>query len=540
MAATMRDMQRPSSKQILQQSSSSPSLSRLTLQKLGAHQQQRPSSSTTRAWKATSDSYLDCRNGSFVGSHASELRLDLEEVDTIQHEAPTVSSRTNFQVFSSLFDIHAAPILQFLKVQDIVGLHLASPDCYAFCRSPRSHKLLVPTLFLKRLWIPKVELANVEALYADDAQLITFLQNDEFAGWLAACASLRELYCSHNQKIMIQALARGLANLQQLVVLDLAHNSLGVDGRFQREQPLDQIFTALPPFLRILDLSYNSLKDSHALRLVEILESKCVAKGGLEQLRLRSNYLGNSAGVAFGHLLRIPAGTKLRCLDMRTNRMEEEGACAMLLALREHPRMQEMRVGYNRQNSKQDLETAQLARIVLQRALGFKSCLKMLDLNNVCIGDEGMKRVSNALAQNTTLTRLDIAFNGIGPEGAQALATALEHNTHIQHLDIRDNEIGDVGAQRLAVGLAQNQSLRKLLLARNELTPQGGLSLMAAIRGNERLHIDFGASGSNMSRLQGVMSRNPTMADYRFMRDVEREMPPAEDSQNLVSLMFSV
>lgn len=220
--------------------------------------------------------------------------------------------------------------------------------------------------------------------------------------------------------------------------------------------------------------------------------------------------------------------------------MEEEGACAMLLALREHPRMQEMRVGYNRQNSKQDLETAQLARIVLQRALGFKSCLKMLDLNNVCIGDEGMKRVSNALAQNTTLTRLDIAFNGIGPEGAQALATALEHNTHIQHLDIRDNEIGDVGAQRLAVGLAQNQSLRKLLLARNELTPQGGLSLMAAIRGNERLHIDFGASGSNMSRLQGVMSRNPTMADYRFMRDVEREMPPAEDSQNLVSLMFSV
>lgn len=484
-----------------------------------------------------------CSNVAFeYGARTASLNVTLE--NGALPETPAVAG---MKEWLAGIESHATSVLQFLRVRDIVAFHFTSHDCYTFCRSPRSDKLLVPTFTLQRHWIAKVELADVEVLYADDAKLVTFFQNEEFRDWLAACNSLRELYCSHNQKMMVQPLAHGLNNLPHLVVLDLAHNDLGVkvQGRFKQEQSLDCLFSTFSPHIRILDLSYNVLRDDHAIALVDSLELRCSGEGcGLEQLRLRSNYLGSRAGLAFGHLMKGPAGTKLSCLDMRTNTVDEEGACAMLLALKDHPRMKEMRVGYNRQNTQQDLETAHLACILLQRALSARShnCLQMLDLNNVRVGDQGTKRMSCALALNMVLTRLDMAFNSIGPEGAQALATALERNRHLKHLDLRDNEIQDEGAQALAVGLAQNGSLEKLLLARNGISSRGGLSLMAAIRANECLNIDFGASGG---KLQGVMRRTPRMADYHFMRAVEREdrerasAESAAGPEGLTSLMFS-
>lgn len=228
---------------------------------------------------------------------------------------------------------------------------------------------------------------------------------------------------------------------------------------------------------------------------------------------------------------------------MRTNKVDQQGACAMLSALKTHPRMKEMRVGYNRQNAKEDLETAHLACVLLQRALSQQSCnrLEMLDLNNVRIGSDGIKRMSGALALNTLLTRLDVAFNSIGPEGALALANALERNRHLQHLDLRDNEVGDEGARALATGLVQNHSLRKLLLARNEIGTKGGLALMAALRANAKLHIDFGASGAVGCKLQDAMRRTPRMASIAFMREAERQVwteSPSQDRDGLTSLMF--
>lgn len=472
--------------------------------------------------------------------------IDVEDEDLGEGQA-----QKDATFLDQAFDNNAPSILKFVNVRDIVAFHLGSKAFHACCRSCESGKLLVPTFFLRQQCMAKVELTTVEVLYADDAKLVTYKQNEEFSELLVACTGLKELYCSHNLRAMTKTLAHGLSCLSKLIVLDLAHNGLAVEtrGSFKYQQSLDNVFSAFSPQLRILDLSYNSLKDDHAVRLAEALESRCVGNGcGLEQLRVRSNYLGNLAGIAFGRFMSSPAGVKLWQLDMRTNKVQEEGACAMLSALKEHPCMREMRVGYNQKNVKQDLETAHLVCILLQRALSatHRNHLTMLDLNDVRIGDEGMKRMSRALALNTVLTRLDIAFNSIGNEGAKALAFALEHNRHLEHLDIRDNEIGDEGAQALAAGLSNNQSLRIMKLARNSITPCGGLSLMAALRGNSSLHIDFGASGG---KLQGVMRRTPRMADYRFMRDLERQMsladdaerrqPHPEESEQLTSLMFS-
>jgi len=439
----------------------------------------------------------------------------------------------------------ASAILGHLRLRDIIQFHSASRSFRKFTSSAESGKLLVPTFAYRHHWAEMVALSSVEVMYADDAQIVTSSQNAEFAGHLRTCASLRELYCSHNQRLIATMFADGLGTLSNLVVLDASHNRLAVDDHrsFQREQPLGSLLVALPPRLRVLDLSYNLLGDQHAHQLVDALEAseEDIGSGCLEELVMRSNYLGNGAGFAFAQLMRGPAGHCLCRLDMRTNQVEADGACAMLSALQAHPRMKEMRVGYNKQNTKQDTETAKLASVLLRRALSEKSKnrLEVLDLNNVRVGDSGVKQLSHAVAMNYLLRRLYLAFNSIGPEGAEALGVALETNMTLRELDLRDNEIGDEGAESFSVSLQKNFALRKLQLARNGIGQRGAFSLMGAVRENGDLHIDFGASGEGSAKLQSMMSRTVSMANLSFVREAQQEVRLSAADDGLTSLMFS-
>lgn len=197
----------------------------------------------------------------------------------------------------------------------------------------------------------------------------------------------------------------------------------------------------------------------------------------------------------------------------------------MLNALKSHPRMREMRVGYNRQNTTQDLATAGLACLLIQKALGTKSLcrLEMLDLNNVRIGDEGMQRMAVALGSNNVLKRLDVCFNSIGLDGMRALSNALAQNQGLESLDIRDNEAGDDGAEALSLGLQTNYTLRKLKIARNEIGSRGAIALRSAMKGNPKLVLDFGNSGASSYLLQGLVNRTPRMCDLQFLRESMRE-----------------
>lgn len=439
----------------------------------------------------------------------------------------------------------AIPILSNLRLRDIAQLQFASCATCRFCHSPENNKLLAPIFSYRPKWVSYIDMPSVCELYADDASLVSLGQNQEFCTCLQLCTSLKKLYCSMNGKLMAQLFSRALSNLRGLIVLDVSQNRLAIDDRglIPKAEKLDCFFPALPSRLRVLDLSHNLLGDNHAYLLVDALDASFTNSGcGLEELLLRSNMLGNGSGFAFGRLMRSPAGADLQRLDMRTNRVEAEGACAMLDALYLHSRMKEMRVGYNRQNTKQDLDTARVASILLQKALSEKSAnqLELLDLNNVRVGDLGAQRLASAIARNSLLRRLDLAFNSIGPDGAKAIAGALEQNCYLKELDLRDNEIGDEGAYSFATALLKNTTLRRLQLARNGISGRGALSLRSAIGENDELCIEFGASGDESSQLQGLMSRTPSLANLRFMRGAERESFGIQGSgDQLRSLMFS-
>jgi len=448
------------------------------------------------------------------------------------------------ELLQKVMQLSAIPVLTYLKVPEICHFHCASRSCKRYCEAPESHKLLTPVLHLaKRHWWRHVEFASVEVLYADDAKIISMAENDEFQQTVNSCTSLYRFYCSYNEHLQPQTLARCLDSQHQLIVLDLSHNKLAVDerGSVSRPQNLKPLFAALPLTLRILDLSYNLLRDEHAFQLLEGLEAN-IQDGGhcLQQLMMRSNYLGDGAGFALGSLMRGVAGAELWRLDLRTNQVDSAGSCSMLDALKSHPRVQEFRLGYNRANKKQDLQTAGLATLLLQKALSTSSfCrLETLDLNNVRIGDAGIKQMSVALFTNQLLQRLDLAFNSITEIGAEYLAKALERNEYLQQLDLRDNELGDEGAQALAKGLENNNALRTLKIARNDIGPHGAIGLTSAVRGRSKytkLLVDFGASGVSSAQLQGMMRRTPRMTDLQFMRDSLRDSMATRDTQHVGS-----
>eukprot|EP00931_Biecheleriopsis_adriatica_P055504 TRINITY_DN32838_c0_g1_i1.p1 TRINITY_DN32838_c0_g1~~TRINITY_DN32838_c0_g1_i1.p1 ORF type:complete len:624 (-),score=120.29 TRINITY_DN32838_c0_g1_i1:19-1890(-) len=473
---------------------------------------------------------------------------DLEkELDVNGEHGPSEDPYAARDAFFEKRGGEAIWVLKNLRLGSIAAFQFASRSCYGFCHASASRKLILPIFSFQRAFADHVDTASIHTLFMDDVNPSSFQQNEDFASFLEASCSVTELYAARNPSIDPKRLARALEHLSHLEVFDISHSQLAAEGRkaVVRLQRLHPFFKALPGRLRVLDLSYNLLEDEHACALVTALEASAQATDSacLEELLLRSNNLGNGAGHVFGQFMQSQAASRLWRLDMRTNRVEADGACAMLTALQVHPRMKEMRVGYNRQNTKEDLETAKLASLLLQKALSTRSKnqLELLDLNNVRIGDTGMRRIAVALHQNTQLLRLDLAFNSIGPEGAESLALALESNYTLRELDLRDNEMADQGAEVLSKGLLQNSGLRRLQIARNGIGRIGALALLAAVRENEQLQVEFGASGDGSSKLQGMLSRMPSMADLRELREAEREADIREEQrgQEHMTLMFS-
>ncbi|KAH9258402.1 hypothetical protein BASA82_000494 [Batrachochytrium salamandrivorans] len=118
----------------------------------------------------------------------------------------------------------------------------------------------------------------------------------------------------------------------------------------------------------------------------------------------------------------------------------------------------------------------------LCQALTMNRSLRVLDLENVGLGDEGTRLVGLALERNQTLYSLNLSGNQVGRLGAQYLATALQSNHTLRELNLWDNSLGNAGAEELAKGVAVNHDLVYLNLCKNEITNQGAQHLVLAIK----------------------------------------------------------
>ncbi|MFN8912341.1 MAG: hypothetical protein ACK5V4_06185 [Alphaproteobacteria bacterium] len=139
-------------------------------------------------------------------------------------------------------------------------------------------------------------------------------------------------------------------------------------------------------------------------------------------------------------------------------------------------------------------------------------CIKLLKANRTNtsltlswknIGDDGAKKIADALKENTSLTSLYLSNNNIGPVGAQYIAEALKHNTSLTQLSLRSNNIGDDGAKAIAEALKHNTSLTQLSLRYNKISADGSKALEKAIKNNE--YIWYAESYNQSQEIQSLM-----------------------------------
>jgi Ran GTPase-activating protein (RanGAP) involved in mRNA processing and transport len=124
--------------------------------------------------------------------------------------------------------------------------------------------------------------------------------------------------------------------------------------------------------------------------------------------------------------------------------------------------------------------------------------LRILQLDDCLIGDEGLSALAQGLNGNTTLRNIGLQGNKIGDAGGQALAEMLQGKTGLAELNLRYNDIGTRGVQALAQELKTNKTLTTLDLRLNILNHHGALALAEALTINVTLiNLNLDKTGIN-------------------------------------------
>jgi len=126
--------------------------------------------------------------------------------------------------------------------------------------------------------------------------------------------------------------------------------------------------------------------------------------------------------------------------------------------------------------------------------------LRVLDLYNCELGDDGVAAIATALASpQSQVEHVYLGGNAAGPRAAAALGAMLATSTTLRSLQLSASRFGDDtnDAVTLADGLARNSSLEQLGLASCNIGPRGGAALAAALVRHPRLlSLELGAATS--------------------------------------------
>jgi hypothetical protein len=175
---------------------------------------------------------------------------------------------------------------------------------------------------------------------------------------------------------------------------------------------------------------------------------------------------------------------------------------------------------------------------------------------NVCwnkITDIGMKKLANAIGQNTsvislnlshneitwcsaemlggmlrqneTLTCLDLEYNNLRASGAESIALGLNipHGSTIATLNLSGNDIGDKGVAEIALALSlchgrgeSFSSLTELNLSHNLISSVGMRSISLVLLANENRITHLGLNGNHHSNSGELTAPSATMEPDRY------------------------
>ncbi len=131
--------------------------------------------------------------------------------------------------------------------------------------------------------------------------------------------------------------------------------------------------------------------------------------------------------------------------------------------------------------------------------------LGVLDLSDCGIGVSGVTALGQALALNKSLHTLYLSENPqIGPSGAEELFHGLLENLRLKILDMGNCSIGDEGCFALAEWLTKTNVIEQLFLRKNNISARGSAKLAEALAEKNRslklLNLDYNTIGDEGAR----------------------------------------
>lgn len=136
--------------------------------------------------------------------------------------------------------------------------------------------------------------------------------------------------------------------------------------------------------------------------------------------------------------------------------------------------------------------------------------------NNVAIGDEGMARLAEGLAENKTVRLLNLNGNAITNKGAKNIAELLTANNSLLYLNISDNNLDDQAIPSLGNALEANIMLSRIVLTRNKISHAGYQELLKYFERNTALWHNFDEypyDDEGRDALATILVRNTQIAE---------------------------
>jgi len=126
---------------------------------------------------------------------------------------------------------------------------------------------------------------------------------------------------------------------------------------------------------------------------------------------------------------------------------------------------------------------------MISEALKVNTTLKKLCLWFNRFGSEGFKPLGEVLRTNTTLTFPNLKYTELGVEEARVISEILKTNTTWTSLNIGGNHFGDKGAILISEALMTNTTLTHLNLEVDEIGDEGTIKLSEALKKNSALKL---------------------------------------------------
>ena len=274
----------------------------------------------------------------------------------------------------------------------------------------------------------------------------------------------------------VQLLAEGLASNSTLKRLDLEWNDMSHEGARHLHDLL-----LVNSTLTTLKLGSNDVGDVGA----HAIFSGAHNHPSLTCLNLASNFISH---VGLEGLDKW--GNRLAELDLSFNELNTSGAAILSRCLDCSSSLVDLRLD--------DTALGEEGCSMIVRSLSINSSLTFLALNSNEMGDEVFQQLV-VQSQARNLTGLHLNLNNLCASSADAVHSLLSNNYRLEELDLGNNFFGDEGLKKIADALAGNTTLLTLNLEANDVSEEGLLSLATALRSNHTLqHLNLDSNSYSM------------------------------------------